>query len=46
MLFCALRLLALIAFAMAATPATVKIENNDPLIYYHGRWDDSPGTWW
>ncbi|KAJ7034165.1 SGNH hydrolase-type esterase domain-containing protein [Mycena alexandri] len=22
------------------------IQNNDPLIYFHGRWDSSPGTWW
>ncbi|KAI0830363.1 SGNH hydrolase-type esterase domain-containing protein [Trametes gibbosa] len=22
------------------------IPNNHPLIYYHGRWDASPGTWW
>ncbi|KAF5329503.1 hypothetical protein D9619_009086 [Psilocybe cf. subviscida] len=22
------------------------IKNDDPLIYYHGRWDASPGTWW
>lgn len=22
------------------------IRNDDPLIYYHGRWDTSPGTWW
>lgn len=24
----------------------VIIPNDDKLIYYHGRWDDSPGTWW
>ncbi|KAF8970651.1 SGNH hydrolase [Flammula alnicola] len=22
------------------------IKNDNPLIYYHGRWDSSPGTWW
>jgi len=22
------------------------VSNDDPLIYYHGRWDTSPGTWW
>ncbi|KJA24896.1 hypothetical protein HYPSUDRAFT_65204 [Hypholoma sublateritium FD-334 SS-4] len=22
------------------------IKNDNPLIYYHGRWDPSPGTWW
>ncbi|KAF9482308.1 hypothetical protein BDN70DRAFT_904789 [Pholiota conissans] len=26
--------------------ATVTIKNNHPLIFYHGRWDSSPGTWW
>ncbi|KAJ7064428.1 SGNH hydrolase-type esterase domain-containing protein [Mycena belliarum] len=25
---------------------TVVIPNDDPLIYFHGRWDSSPGTWW
>ncbi|KAJ7094330.1 SGNH hydrolase-type esterase domain-containing protein [Mycena epipterygia] len=25
---------------------SVTIQNNDPLIYFHGRWDSSPGTWW
>jgi hypothetical protein len=25
---------------------TVTISNKNPLIYYHGRWDASPGTWW
>ncbi|KAF7335239.1 SGNH-hydro domain-containing protein [Mycena sanguinolenta] len=29
---------------MALEPVT--IQNNDPLIYFHGRWDRSPGTWW
>ncbi|KAF9472634.1 SGNH hydrolase [Pholiota conissans] len=24
----------------------VTIKNDHPLIYYHGRWDASPGTWW
>jgi len=24
----------------------VAISNNDPRIHFHGRWDDSPGTWW
>ncbi|KAL5520329.1 hypothetical protein ACEPAG_9543 [Sanghuangporus baumii] len=22
------------------------IRNTDPRVYYHGRWDKSPGTWW
>ncbi|KAI0062962.1 hypothetical protein BV25DRAFT_1855253 [Artomyces pyxidatus] len=22
------------------------VKNDNPLIYYHGRWDLSPGTWW
>ncbi|KAG7443213.1 SGNH hydrolase [Guyanagaster necrorhizus] len=25
---------------------SLKIENTDPQIYFHGRWDTSPGTWW
>ncbi|ETW80070.1 hypothetical protein HETIRDRAFT_322385 [Heterobasidion irregulare TC 32-1] len=25
---------------------SVVIPNTHPLIYYHGRWDKSPGTWW
>ncbi|KAJ7369084.1 SGNH hydrolase-type esterase domain-containing protein [Mycena albidolilacea] len=29
---------------MAQKPVT--IQNSDPLIYFHGRWDASPGTWW
>lgn len=24
----------------------VEISNEDPLIFYHGRWDRAPGTWW
>jgi hypothetical protein len=32
------------ALTMAQKPVT--IQNNDPLIYFHGRWDASPGTWW
>ncbi|KAI0633101.1 SGNH hydrolase [Trametes polyzona] len=29
------------------TPAReVIVPNDHPLIYYHGRWDASPGTWW
>ncbi|KAH9851249.1 SGNH hydrolase [Lenzites betulinus] len=24
----------------------VVVPNSHPLIYYHGRWDASPGTWW
>ncbi|KAH8092168.1 SGNH hydrolase-type esterase domain-containing protein [Cristinia sonorae] len=27
-------------------PRPVVIQNNDPHIYFHGRWDKSPGTWW
>ncbi|KAF8207823.1 SGNH hydrolase-type esterase domain-containing protein [Mycena galopus ATCC 62051] len=29
---------------MVSEPVT--IQNTDPLIYFHGRWDSSPGTWW
>ena len=27
-------------------PTTVTIKNDNSFIYYHGRWDTSPGTWW
>ncbi|KAL0952594.1 hypothetical protein HGRIS_006849 [Hohenbuehelia grisea] len=26
--------------------AALVIKNNDPRIYFHGRWDANPGTWW
>ncbi|CAK5266700.1 unnamed protein product [Mycena citricolor] len=29
-----------------AGPKNVTISNTDPLVYFHGRWDTSPGTWW
>ncbi|EMD37519.1 hypothetical protein CERSUDRAFT_49893 [Gelatoporia subvermispora B] len=38
--------------AVAATPApdtvarSVSVQNNDPLIHFHGRWDPAPETWW
>ncbi|KAF8154301.1 SGNH hydrolase-type esterase domain-containing protein [Crassisporium funariophilum] len=35
-----------LTFALAPHPTTVTIKNDHPLIYYHGRWDSSPGTWW
>ncbi|KAA1475933.1 hypothetical protein DENSPDRAFT_842816 [Dentipellis sp. KUC8613] len=28
------------------TAESVLIRHDDPLIYHHGRWDASPGTWW
>ncbi|KAI0354180.1 SGNH hydrolase [Trametes cingulata] len=33
---------------LAAPPSGegVIIPNDHPLIYFHGRWDASPGTWW
>ncbi|TCD66242.1 hypothetical protein EIP91_001605 [Steccherinum ochraceum] len=35
------------ATAVGSTAADpVLIPNNHPLIYFHGRWDASPGTWW
>nr|GAT46219.1 predicted protein [Mycena chlorophos] len=39
------------AFALFSSTAfmstrALNIQNDDPLIYYHGRWDHSPGTWW
>ncbi|KZP13266.1 hypothetical protein FIBSPDRAFT_1049505 [Athelia psychrophila] len=33
-------------WATPTAPKQVTIHNNDPLVYYHGRWDASPGTWW
>ncbi|KAI5121486.1 hypothetical protein M0805_003941 [Coniferiporia weirii] len=27
-------------------PGEHTVKNDDPFIYYHGRWDASPGTWW
>jgi hypothetical protein len=38
--------LLLTAGSCATVPKSVTIQNNDPLIYFHGRWDSSPGTWW
>ena len=48
LLFGSLGLLASGAFATPATHSSkpVTIQNTDPLIYFHGRWDASPGTWW
>ncbi|KAF8994909.1 SGNH hydrolase-type esterase domain-containing protein [Cyathus striatus] len=38
---------ALILGAATSSPsAEVTISHTHPLIYYHGRWDESPGTWW
>ncbi|GLB44445.1 putative GDSL-like Lipase/Acylhydrolase family protein [Lyophyllum shimeji] len=34
------------ALAAATTSQTKTIPNSHPAIYYHGRWDSSPGTWW
>ncbi|KAF4568574.1 hypothetical protein EYR36_010586 [Pleurotus pulmonarius] len=36
----------LLAALMISVASGLTIQNNDPRIYYHGRWDDSPGTWW
>ncbi|KAJ7488179.1 SGNH hydrolase-type esterase domain-containing protein [Mycena latifolia] len=41
--------LASLVIAALASPATsphVRIRNDDPLIYFHGRWDKAPETWW
>ncbi|KAI0369516.1 SGNH hydrolase [Pilatotrama ljubarskyi] len=35
-----------VAAAAPSSDAGVVVPNNHPLIYYHGRWDASPGTWW
>ncbi|THH04832.1 hypothetical protein EW145_g5236 [Phellinidium pouzarii] len=32
--------------SLAASPDELIIQNDDPLIFFHGRWDSSPGTWW
>lgn len=29
-----------------STSTGLTIANNDPRIYFHGRWDSSPGSWW
>ncbi|KAI8996285.1 SGNH hydrolase [Trametes punicea] len=42
--------LSLVLPVVLAAPAAVEtgflIPNDHPLLYYHGRWDSSPGTWW
>ncbi|KAI3614797.1 gdsl-like lipase acylhydrolase domain protein [Moniliophthora roreri] len=39
--------LSLLILATSAAPdPTIKISNKDPCIYFHGRWDDTPRTWW
>ncbi|KAH8115002.1 SGNH hydrolase [Phellopilus nigrolimitatus] len=44
---CTALVLLAMARAMSMTLAGERvIRNDDPLIYYHGRWDTSPGTWW
>ncbi|KAI0651069.1 SGNH hydrolase [Trametes meyenii] len=44
---CLLLASATLAAPMAGGEAGVTVLPNDhPLIYYHGRWDASPGTWW
>jgi lysophospholipase L1-like esterase len=30
----------------SAAVGVQRVHNTDPLIFYHGRWDKSPGTWW
>ncbi|PPQ72030.1 hypothetical protein CVT26_006720 [Gymnopilus dilepis] len=34
------------AAASLPHPGALIIKNDNPLLYYHGRWDASPGTWW
>ncbi|KIK66418.1 hypothetical protein GYMLUDRAFT_38208 [Collybiopsis luxurians FD-317 M1] len=31
---------------MSNTSSDLIIRNDDPRIHFHGRWDESPGTWW
>ncbi|KAI0791093.1 SGNH hydrolase-type esterase domain-containing protein [Abortiporus biennis] len=42
-----------IVLAISTAPASsrenegsISIANDHPFIYFHGRWDKSPGTWW
>ena len=35
-----------LAASSAPQTATKTIKSTDPLIFYEGRWDDSPGMWW
>ncbi|KAF7301591.1 SGNH-hydro domain-containing protein [Mycena indigotica] len=35
-----------IASYLGTLSAATTIKNSNPLIFYHGRWDESPGTWW
>ncbi|PPQ89241.1 hypothetical protein CVT25_001320 [Psilocybe cyanescens] len=37
---------AVFATSESLVPKNQTIKNNHPLIYYHGRWDSSQGTWW
>ncbi|KAJ7208929.1 hypothetical protein GGX14DRAFT_566627 [Mycena pura] len=54
MLVLIVQLLCLSITASRASPASaapdtvshVRIRNDDPLIFYHGRWDSAPETWW
>jgi len=38
--------LASLVVASPRTPPSLTIKNNNPFIYYHGRWDSDVGTWW
>ncbi|KAF9528694.1 SGNH hydrolase-type esterase domain-containing protein [Crepidotus variabilis] len=33
-------------FVLISVAGQHKISYRDPLIFYEGRWDESPGTWW
>ncbi|KAI0673214.1 SGNH hydrolase [Trametes maxima] len=39
-------LTACLLLASATLAGTTVLPNDHPLIYFHGRWDASPGTWW
>ncbi|KAF9458114.1 SGNH hydrolase-type esterase domain-containing protein [Collybia nuda] len=43
---CFTLIFATVASKTAPRPSTVDISYRHPHIYYHGRWDTSPGTWW
>ncbi|KAJ7101357.1 SGNH hydrolase-type esterase domain-containing protein [Mycena belliarum] len=33
-------------FGSPRPTSQVKVRNDDPLIFFHGRWDTAPETWW
>ncbi|KII90254.1 hypothetical protein PLICRDRAFT_40459 [Plicaturopsis crispa FD-325 SS-3] len=35
-----------LCLGLLGSATALTLQNNDPLIYFHGRWDSSPGSWW